>query len=129
MHDGISWWVLHDPREQRFWSFLHLALYLSVYKYVCLYLYASYAGIYVSVLVLCSSYYHLFMLLSCFVLCRSDLKRLNFWGFYTIVLERGDELISVATFRYYSDCFITKSFPMRFVCPIFFSLVTFLNYY
>ena len=82
-----------------------------------------------SVLVLCSSYYHLFMLLSCFVLRRSDLKRLNFWGFYTMVLERGDELISVVTFRYYSDCFVTKSFPMRFVYPVFFSLLSFLKHY
>ncbi|KAJ0979360.1 hypothetical protein J5N97_014834 [Dioscorea zingiberensis] len=29
----------------------------------------------------------------------SELKRLNFWGFYTMVIEKGDEFISVAMFR------------------------------
>ncbi|XP_065009868.1 uncharacterized protein LOC135639839 [Musa acuminata AAA Group] len=33
----------------------------------------------------------------------SELKRLNFWGFYTMLLEKGDELVSVATFRVYGD--------------------------
>ncbi|XP_020579575.1 uncharacterized protein LOC110024132 [Phalaenopsis equestris] len=31
----------------------------------------------------------------------SELKRLNFYGFYAMLLEKGDELISVATFRIY----------------------------
>ena len=32
--------------------------------------------------------------------CRSELNRLNFQGFYTVVLERDDDLITVATVRY-----------------------------
>ena len=30
---------------------------------------------------------------------RSELNRLNFQGFYTVLLERNEELISVATVR------------------------------
>lgn len=33
----------------------------------------------------------------------SELKRLNFSGFYTVLLEKNDELISVATVRIYGD--------------------------
>lgn len=33
----------------------------------------------------------------------SELKRLNFYGFYTMLLEKGDELVSVATFRIYGE--------------------------
>ncbi|MQL80552.1 hypothetical protein Taro_013010 [Colocasia esculenta] len=33
----------------------------------------------------------------------SELNRLNFWGFYTMLLQRGDELISVATFRVFGE--------------------------
>lgn len=31
--------------------------------------------------------------------CRSDLKRLDFQGFYTVLLTKDDDLISVATVR------------------------------
>lgn len=31
--------------------------------------------------------------------CRSELNRLNFRGFYTVLLERNDEMIAVATVR------------------------------
>ncbi|KAL6341095.1 hypothetical protein AAG906_032210 [Vitis piasezkii] len=38
------------------------------------------------------------------IFCRgSDLNRLNFQGFYTVLLERNDELISVATVRVYGE--------------------------
>ncbi|CAL9193155.1 unnamed protein product [Musa hybrid cultivar] len=33
----------------------------------------------------------------------SELNRLNFWGFYTMLLVRGDEIISMATFRVYGE--------------------------
>ncbi|KAF9596435.1 hypothetical protein IFM89_011264 [Coptis chinensis] len=33
----------------------------------------------------------------------SELKRLNFWGFYTVLLEKDDELVSVASVRIYGD--------------------------
>ncbi|WOL15453.1 hypothetical protein Cni_G24234 [Canna indica] len=33
----------------------------------------------------------------------SELNRLNFGGFYTILLEQGDEVVSVATFRVYGE--------------------------
>ncbi|KAF6170426.1 hypothetical protein GIB67_014356 [Kingdonia uniflora] len=33
----------------------------------------------------------------------SELDRLNCWGFYTVILEREDELISVATVRVYGE--------------------------
>ncbi|XP_038900524.1 uncharacterized protein LOC120087720 isoform X2 [Benincasa hispida] len=34
---------------------------------------------------------------------RSELKRLNFQGFYTVLLERNDELVSVAAIRVYGE--------------------------
>ncbi|KAL4587761.1 hypothetical protein LXL04_000635 [Taraxacum kok-saghyz] len=38
------------------------------------------------------------------VFCRwSELRRLNFKGFYTVLLEKDDELISTATFRVYGE--------------------------
>ncbi|XP_020243649.1 uncharacterized protein LOC109821903, partial [Asparagus officinalis] len=33
----------------------------------------------------------------------SELRRLNFYGFYTMLLEKEDELVSVATFRVFGD--------------------------
>ncbi|PKA57397.1 hypothetical protein AXF42_Ash013584 [Apostasia shenzhenica] len=33
----------------------------------------------------------------------SELNRLNFWGFYTMLLMKGDELVSVATFRVFGE--------------------------
>nr|CAD1828813.1 unnamed protein product [Ananas comosus var. bracteatus] len=33
----------------------------------------------------------------------SELNRLNFWGFYTMILQKGDELVTVATFRIYDE--------------------------
>ncbi|KAL7602180.1 hypothetical protein Lser_V15G26696 [Lactuca serriola] len=38
------------------------------------------------------------------IFCRwSELRRLNFKGFYTVFLEKGDELISTATLRVYGE--------------------------
>ncbi|WOL14822.1 hypothetical protein Cni_G23603 [Canna indica] len=33
----------------------------------------------------------------------SELNRLNFWGFYTMLLEKGDEPVTVATFRVFGE--------------------------
>lgn len=40
--------------------------------------------------------------LHCFfsMIFRSDFARLNFYGFYSVVLEKDDVLISVASIRY-----------------------------
>lgn len=35
--------------------------------------------------------------------CESELRRLNFKGFYVAVLEKGDDLVSVATIRIYGE--------------------------
>lgn len=41
----------------------------------------------------------------CVLSSRSDVSRLNYRGFYTIILEKEDELVSVATIRYFSFFF------------------------
>ena len=59
---------------------------------------------------------------------RSDLNRLNFEGFYTVLLEQNEELISVATIRWVYDCATTKYQAVGFAWNVIAFLVWFAVY-
>ena len=61
-------------------------------------------------------------------ICRSDLNRLNFEGFYTVLLEQNEELISVATIRWVYDCATTKYQAVGFAWNVIAFLVWFAVY-